>query len=122
MDVDFCVAALEEALVKYGKPGILYTEQGSQFISFVFTNILKENGIRISMDGRGRWLDNVFFIERFCCSLKYEYMYLHAFETGSEARVGIEKWIVFYNQRRPHSSLSGLPPDCYHQQGLSKTA
>ena len=90
MDADFCVAALEEALAKNGKPDIFNTDQGSQFTSFAFTNVLRENGIRISMDGRGRWLDNV-FIERLWRSLKYECVYLNAFETGSEARAGIVK-------------------------------
>ena len=85
MDADFCVAALEEALANHGKPDIFNTEQGSQFTSFAFTNVLRENGIRISMDGRGRWLDNV-FIELLWRSLKYECVYLHAFETGSQAR------------------------------------
>lgn len=121
MDTDFCVSALEEALAKYGKPDIFNTDQGSQFTSFVFTNVLQENGIRISMDGRGRWLDNV-FIERLWRSLKYECVYLHAFETGSEARAGIGKWIDFYNRCRPHSSLNGLPPDCCYEQGLLKAA
>lgn len=121
MDADFCVSALEEALAKYGKPDIFNTDQGSQFTCFAFTNILRDNGIRISMDGRGRWLDNV-FIERLWRSLKYECVYLHAFETGSEARAGIGKWIGFYNQHRPHSSLGGLPPDRCHEQGLLKAA
>ena len=121
MDADFCVAALEEALAKHGKPGIFNTDQGSQFTSFAFTNVLRDNGIRISMDGRGRWLDNV-FIERLWRSLKYECVYLHAFETGSEARAGIGRWIDFYNRLRPHSSLGGLPPDRYHEQGLLKAA
>jgi len=121
MDADFCVAALEEALAKHGKPNIFNTDQGSQFTSFTFTNVLRDNGIRISMDGRGRWLDNV-FIERLWRSLKYECVYLHAFETGSEARAGIGRWIDFYNRLRPHSSLGGLPPDRYHEQGLLKAA
>ena len=121
MDADFCVAALEEALANQGKPDIFNTDQGSQFISFAFTNVLRDNGIRISMDGRGRWLDNV-FIERLWRSLKYECVYLHAFETGSEARAGISRWIGFYNRLRPHSSLGGLPPDTYHEQGLLKAA
>jgi len=121
MDADFCVAALEEALAKHGKPGIFNTDQGSQFTSFAFTNVLRDNGIRISMDGRGRWLDNV-FIERLWRSLKYECVYLHAFETGSEARAGIGRWIDFYNRLRPHSSLGGLPPDRYHEQGLLTAA
>jgi putative transposase len=102
MDTDFCVCALEEALAKYGKPDIFNTDQGSQFTSVAFTNVLRENGIRISMDGRGRWLDNV-FIERLWRSLKYENVYLHAYETGPEARAGIGKWIDFYNRQRPHT-------------------
>lgn len=121
MDADFCVAALEEALAKHGKPDIFNTDQGSQFTSFAFTSVLRENGIRISMDGRGRWLDNV-FIERLWRSLKYECVYLHAFETGSEARAGIGRWFDFYNRLRPHSSLGGLPTNRYHEQGLLKAA
>lgn len=121
LNADFCIAALEEALAKYGKPDIFNTDQGSQFTSFAFTNVLRERGIRISMDGRGRWLDNV-FIERLWRSLKYEHVYLHAYESGSEARAGIGKWIDFYNTRRPHSSLGGMPPDCYYQQEMLKAA
>ena len=121
MDADFCVAALEEALAKNGKPDIFNTDQGSQFTSFAFTNVLRENGIRISMDGRGRWLDNV-FIERLWRSLKYECVYLNAFETGSEARVGIGRWIDFYNRFRPHSSLGGVPPEPFHEQEHLKAA
>lgn len=121
MDTDFCVSALEEALAKYGKPDIFNTDQGSQFTSFAFTNVLRENGIRISMDGRGRWLDNV-FIERLWRSLKYENVYLHAYETGSEARAGIGKWIAFYNTIRPHSGLNGKTPRMFYEQGLLKAA
>jgi putative transposase len=121
MDADFCVFALEEALAKYGKPDIFNTDQGSQFTSFAFTNVLRESGIRISMDGRGRWLDNV-FIERLWRSLKYECVYLNAFETGSEARAGIEKWIDFYNRLRPHSALGGITPNMCHAQNLLKAA
>ena len=118
MDTDFCVSALEEALAKYGKPDIFNTDQGSQFTSFAFTNVLRKNGIRISMDERGRWLDNV-FIERLWRSLKYENVYLNAYETGSEARTGIGRWIEFYNRLRPHSSLSGSTPAmCYDQDAL----
>ena len=121
MDVDFCVSALEEALAKYGSPDIFNTDQGSQFTSFAFTSVLRDKGIRISMDGRGRWLDNV-FIERLWRSLKYENVYLNAYETGSEARAGIGRWIDFYNQTRPHSSLAGTTPErCYHE-GLLKAA
>lgn len=119
MDVDFCVSPLEEALAKHGKPDIFNTDQDSQFTSFAFTNVLRDRGVRISMDGRGRWLDNV-FIERLWCSLKYECVYLHAFETGSEVRAGIGRWSDFYNRLRPHSSLGGIPPDAYHEQGLFK--
>ena len=93
----------------------------AMFTSVAFTNVLRNNGIRISMDGRGRWLDNV-FIERLWRSLKYENVYLNAYETGSEAREGIGRWISFYNQTRPHSSLDGTTPErCYHQ-GLVKAA
>lgn len=121
MDTDFCVSALEEALAKYGAPDIFNTDQGSQFTSFAFTNVLRVNGIRISMDGRGRWLDNV-FIERLWRSLKYENVYLNAYETGSEAREGIGRWFAFYNQTRPHSSLSGTTPEHRYSEGLLKAA
>ena len=121
MDTDFCVFALEEALEKYGRPDIFNTDQGSQFTSFAFTNVLRSNEIRISMDGRGRWLDNV-FIERLWRSLKYENVYLNAYETGSEARVGIGRWITFYNQTRPHSSLPGKTPDSQYYEGFLKAA
>jgi putative transposase len=110
MDVDFCIAALEEALARFGRPEIFNTDQGSQFTSPRFTEVLTGAGVRISMDGRGRWLDNV-FIERLWRSLKYECVYLHAFETGSELRAGLQSWIRYYNGCRPHSSLGGLTPD-----------
>jgi putative transposase len=104
LDTDFCLSALEEALAKYGTPDIFNTDQGRQFTSSAFTKVLGDKGIRISMDGRGRWLDNV-FIERLWRSLKYENVYMNAYETGSEARAGIGEWMAFYNQARPHSSL-----------------
>jgi putative transposase len=110
MEADFCVAALEEAIARYGKPDIFNTDQGSQFTSFAFTNTLKVAGVQISMDGRGRWMDNV-FIERLWRSLKYECVFLNAFETGSEARTGIGRWIGYYNADRPHSSFGGRTPD-----------
>ena len=110
MDVGFCVMALEEALARFGRPDIFNTDQGSQFTSFAFTAVLKDAEIRISMDGRGRWMDNV-FIERLWRSLKYECVYLHAFETGSELRVGLTRWIGYYNADRPHSGLAGQTPD-----------
>ena len=109
LETDFCVAALEEALAKYGKPRIFNTDQGSQFTSFDFTQALKDGGIDISMDGKGQWTDNV-MIERLWRSLKYECVYLNAFETGSEAKAGISKWFDFYNRRRPHSSLDDRTP------------
>jgi len=109
LDTDFCIAALEEALAKYGKPAIFNTDQGCQFTSFEFTQILKDAGVKISMDSKGRWMDNI-MIERLWRSLKYECVYLHAFETGSEAREGIRKWIMRYNEERPHSSLDDKTP------------
>jgi putative transposase len=110
MDVEFCVEALEEALARFGKPEIFNSDQGSQFTSPRFTGVLQKAGIRISMDGRGRWMDNV-FIERLWRSLKYECVYLHAFETGSELRAGLSRWISYYNTRRPHSTLAGRTPN-----------
>jgi len=110
MDTEFCIEALEEALAKYGKPEIFNSDQGGQFTSPRFTRVLKEAGVNISMDGKGRWMDNV-FIERLWRSLKYECVYLHAFETGTEARHGIRAWVEFYGAQRPHSALAGLTPD-----------
>lgn len=109
LDAEFCVVALEEALAKYGKPAIFNTDQGSQFTSLEFTQVLKDAGVKISMDSKGRWMDNV-MIERLWRSLKYECVYLHAFETGSEARNEIGKWIRRYNEERPHSSLDDRTP------------
>jgi putative transposase len=114
MDTDFCMAALEDALANYGKPDIFNTDQGSQFTSYAFTSVLQGHDIQISMDGRGRWLDNV-FIERLWRSLKYECIYLHAFETGSEVRAGLSDWVNFYNQHRPHSALNGITPDMRYE-------
>jgi putative transposase len=110
LDVEFCLEALEEALGRFGRPEIFNTDQGSQFTSPRFTGLLQEAGVRVSMDGRGRWMDNV-FIERLWRSLKYECVYLRAFETGSELRAGLSKWIGYYNAGRPHSALEGRTPD-----------
>lgn len=110
MDIDFCLEALHEAMARYGKPEIFNSDQGSQFTSPRFTGVLTGAGIRVSMDGRGRWMDNV-FIERLWRSLKYECVYIHAFETGSEARAGIGRWIDYYNAVRPHSALGGRTPE-----------
>jgi putative transposase len=110
LEAEFCLEALEEALARFGRPEIFNTDQGSQFTSPRFTGVLQQAGVRISMDGRGRWMDNV-FIERLWRSLKYECIYLHAFETGSELRAGLTKWIGYYNGGRPHSALEGRTPD-----------
>ncbi len=93
-----------------GPPEIFHTDQGSPFTSPRFVDVLKHAGVRVSMDGRGRWMDNV-FIERLWRSLKYECVYIHAFETGSETRAGLTKWIGYYNTNRPHSALAGATPD-----------
>ena len=115
MDVAFCIEALQEALAHHGKPEIFNTDQGSQFTSAAFTQVLKDAGIAISMDGRGRWMDNV-FIERLWRSVKYECVYLHAFGTGQELHAGLSRYIRHYNFSRPHSSLDGRTPDeVYHQ-------
>ena len=113
MEVEFCLEALEEAMARYGRPEIFNTDQGSQFTSPRFTALLIDAGVKVSMDGRGRWLDNV-FIERLWRSLKYECVYLSAFETGSEARAGIGKWLTYYNAERPHSALGGRTPEEAH--------
>jgi len=109
-DTPFCLTALERALRTYGTPEIFNTDQGAQFTSELFTGRLQEARIQISMDGRGRWLDNV-FVERLWRSLKYEEVYLKAYETVAEARRGIGLWFEFYNSQRPHQALDRLTPD-----------
>ena len=110
MTSDFCVEALEEAIARYGTPEIFNTDQGSQFTSADFTRVLTDNSIQISMDGKGRWVDNV-FVERLWRSVKYEHVYLHAYETVTEAREQLAGYFEFYNGQRPHSSLDARTPD-----------
>lgn len=110
LDTDFCVEALEEALQRYGAPEIFNTDQGSQFTSDAFTGVLKDHGIAISMDGKGRWVDNV-FVERLWRSVKYEDVYLRAYETPVELRAGLARYFDFYNTRRRHSALDRRTPD-----------
>jgi len=118
MDVSFCISALEEALARFGRPEIFNTDQGSQFTSAAFTGTLAAARVRISMDGRGRWMDNV-FIERLWRSLKYEDIYLKGYVDGREARAGIAAWIAFYNTRRPHQALDNRPPMAVWRAGVT---
>jgi len=110
MEAAFCVETLEDALARHGKPDIFNTDQGSQFTGAAFTGALLKNGIAISMDGKGAWRDNV-FVERLWRSIKYEEVYLRAYDSVSDARASIGRYLDFYNQRRPHSSLDGMTPD-----------
>ena len=110
MEADFCIEAVEEALAKTGKPDIFNTDQGSQFTSLPFTGLLLKHGIAISMDGRSAWRDNV-FVERLWRSVKYEEVYLRAYDSVAEARGSIGRYMAFYNGRRPHSSLDARTPD-----------
>jgi putative transposase len=106
----FCIDAVEEALAKYGCPQIFNADQGSQFASAEFSSVLINNGISISMDGKGAWRDNV-FVERFWRTVKYEEVYLHAYDGVGQARQSIGRYIAFYNTRRPHAALDGRTPD-----------
>jgi putative transposase len=110
MEAAFCVETLEDALARHGKPDIFNTDQGSQFTGAAFTGVLADNGIAISMDGKGAWRDNV-FVERLWRSVKYEEVYLRAYDSVSDARASIGSYLSFYNGRRPHSSLDGMTPD-----------
>ena len=121
MDSGFCVDALNEALDRYGKPEIFNTDQGSQFTSEDFTDVLRTNEIAISMDGRGRWMDNV-FIERLWRSVKYEEVYLKAYEGMLEARNSLRGYFEFYNQRRRHQSLDNQTPDAVYYQPAARMA
>ena len=117
MEADFCIEALQEAFAKYGQPEIFNTDQGSQFTSLDFTDALKARDIQISMDGKGSWRDNV-FVERLWRSIKYEEVYLHAYESVSQAKAGIGRYIDFYNTRRPHSTLDKKTPDEFYFASL----
>jgi putative transposase len=119
LDTAFCLEALEEAFSKYGQPEIFNTDQGCQFTSCAFTEVLKQRGIKISMDGKGCWRDNV-FVERIWKSVKYEEVYLKAYETVSETKVSITKYFEFYNSGRPHSSLGKKTPDEYYFETRSQ--
>nr|WP_245958319.1 IS3 family transposase [Pelagibacterium sediminicola] len=119
LEADFCIEALNEAVHKFGPPEIMNTDQGSQFTSFAWTGRLRRMGVRISMDGKGRFLDNI-FVERLWRTLKYECVYLHAWETGSQARAGVREWMEFYNHRRPHSALGGKPPAVIYWQRIDQ--
>jgi putative transposase len=110
MEAAFCIETLEEALAEHGKPEIFNTDQGSQFTGAAFTGVLANNDIAISMDGKGAWRDNV-FVERLWRSVKHEEVYLRAYDSVSEARTSISRYLDFYNRRRPHSSLDGTTPD-----------
>jgi putative transposase len=121
LESGFCVEALEEALSHHGVPEIFNTDQGAQFTAEVFTGVLRERGIQISMDGKGRCLDNV-FVERLWRSLKYEEVYLHAYADAREARVGIGGYFAFYNDRRPHQALGYQTPAAFYRAGLATKA
>jgi len=118
MEVDFCLDAVDEALARHGRPEIFNTDQGSQFTSAAFTGLLAENAIRISMDGRGSWRDNV-FVERLWRSVKHEEVYLRAYDSVAEARGSLGSYLGFYNRKRPHSSLDGRTPDHVYFAGLA---
>jgi putative transposase len=121
MDVEFCLEAVGEALARHGRPEIFNTDQGSQFSSAAFTGLLLENAIAISMDGRGAWRDNV-FVERLWRSVKYEEVYLRAYDSVGEARASLGRYLDFYNCKRPHSSLDARTPDRAYFDDLPQLA
>lgn len=119
LTTDFCIDVLEEAIDRYGVPEIFNTDQGTQFTSSEFTGLLKENGIRISMDGKGCWRDNV-FVERLWRTIKYDEVYLHAYVSMSDARTHLQTFLKFYNCRRPHRSLDGSTPDAVYFKNVGE--
>lgn len=121
LTTDFCLDAVREAILRHGTPEIFNTDQGSQFTSAEFTSLLHEHGIRISMDGKGCWRDNV-FVERLWKSVKYEEVYLKAYDSVSEAKANLGTYFDFYNTRRPHQSLDGKTPDEIYFAGLPQEA
>ncbi len=120
LTTDFCLDAVREAITRYGRPEIFNTDQGSQFTSYEFTQLLKDNEIRISMDGKGCWRDNV-FVERLWKSVKYEEVYLKAYDSVSAAKANLGVYLNFFNTRRPHQSLDGKTPDTIYYTGLPQT-
>jgi len=119
LTVDFCLEAVEAAIQDYGTPEIMNTDQGSQFTGTAFVDLVQQHGIQISMDGKGSWRDNV-FVERLWKSVKYEEVYLHAYDSVAEARQGLQRYFSFYNQRRPHRALDGRTPDMVYFAALSQ--
>ncbi|MEO7862089.1 MAG: IS3 family transposase, partial [Nitrospirales bacterium] len=117
LTTDFCLEAVQDAVSRYGPPEIFNTDQGGQFTSQAFTGLLLTHGLQISMDGRGGWRDNV-FVERRWKSLKYEEVYLHAYETVSAAHQGVDRYLTFYNQTRPHRARDGHTPDGVYVDNL----
>ena len=121
MEVEFCLEAVEEALARHGRPEIFNTDQGSQFTGQDFTGLLSDNAIAIRMDGKGAWRDNV-FVERLWRSVKYEEVYLRAYDSVGEARASIGRYLDFYNRKRPHSSLDARTPDHAYFHNLPQVA
>src|SRR6201994_4211006 len=121
MEAAFCVEALEDALARHRKPDIFNTDQGSQFTGLAFIGLLIKNALAISMDGKGAWRDNV-FVERLWRSVKYEEVYLRAYDSVGEARASLSRYFVFYNTKRPHSSLDARTPECFYYDHLSQAA
>jgi putative transposase len=120
LTTDFCIEAVEEAIARHGKPEIFNTDQGSQFTSAEFVGLLQRHAIRPSMDGKGCWRDNV-FVERLWKTVKYEEIYLHAYESVGEARQSLSRYVTFYNQRRPHRALEGKTPDSVYLNSLPQS-